>query len=138
MLKTKGMKNTVAKRLIGLLLGTAFVIATFFGAHLMMRIDSNGVMQNCPLLGQTQTVCTMNVTEHTAKWQQMFTFTLQSNKLLFAVLVFIAFAFTAFLLQFSLSNPLHFQAVGIKAGPPEYSQSFVLRALARGILRKRE
>lgn len=138
MLKVKDMKKKVAKKLIGVLLGTAFVIAAFFGAHLTMQMDSEGVMQNCPLLGHTETVCTMTVTEHMAKWQQLFTFTLQSNKLLFAVLLLVTFAFAAFSFQFSLPNQLRFQAVGIRAGPPDYSSSFLLRALGRGILRKRE
>lgn len=132
------MKKAATKKFIGGILGIAFVITAFFGVHLTMQMDSNGVMQDCPLRGHTETVCAMTVTEHIAKWQQLFTFTLQSNKLLFAGLLLVAFAFAVFLFQLSLFDQLRFKTVGIRAGPPDYSSSFILRALGRGILRKRE
>lgn len=132
------MNKSISRKIIGGVLGIAFVISAFLGVHLTMQMDSKGVMQNCPLLGHTESVCTMTVTEHIAKWQQLFTFTLQSNKLLFAVLLLVAFAFVAFSFQFSLFNQLQFQTFRSRAGPPEYSSGFLLRALGRGILRKRE
>lgn len=132
------MRKLISKKIPGLVLGVVFVVAAFFGAHLTMQMDPQGVMQNCPLLGHVETVCTMKVTEHIAKWHQLFTATMSSNKFLFAVVLFMSFAFIVFSFRFSLLHQLHFQTFKRRAGPPEYSSGFLLRALGRGILRKRE
>lgn len=141
MLKVKvitSMRKLAPKRLLGLALGVTFVVSTFFGVHLIMNMDSQGAMQNCPLLGHAGTVCTMTVTEHIVKWQQLFIATVPSNKFLFEALLFISFVFVAFAFQFSPFNQLSFQTFRNKAGPPEYSSGFLLQALGRGILRKKE
>ncbi len=132
------MRKLMSKRLLGLVVVLAFVTAAFWGVHLTMQMDSHGAMQNCPLLGHMESVCTMTVTGHIAKWQQLFTATVQSSKFLFAALLLINFAFAAFSFQFSLLNQLNFQTLRSRAGPSEYSSGFLLRAFGRGILRKRE
>lgn len=132
------MNKSISRKMIGGVIGIAFVIAALFGAHLTMQMDSQEVMQNCPLLGHTESVCTMTATEHIAKWQQLFTATVKSSKFLFAALLLMSFAFIAFSFQFPLPNQLNFQTFRSRAGPSEYSSGFLLRALSRGILRKRE
>lgn len=131
------MEKIISKKLIGTILGISFVLAAFFGVHLSMQIDSKIMMPNCLLLGHTGIVCTMTITEHIAKWKQLFTFTIQSNRALFATLLFVAFSFLVFSSQFSFLH-LRFQSFASRAGPPEYASGFLLRSFGRGILRKRE
>lgn len=135
---TTSMRKLASKRIFGLVLGIVFVMAAFFGAHLTMRMDPQGVMQNCPLLGHVETVCTMKATEHIAKWHQLFMATVPSSKFLFAAVFLMSFAFMVFSFQFSLFRQLHFQTLKSRAEPPEYSSGFLFRALSRGMLRKRE
>lgn len=126
------------KRLSGLVLGIAFTVTAFFGVHLAMNMDSQGVMQNCPLLGYNEKICTMTVTEHMTKWQQLFTATMPSVKSPLTALMLIAFSFLVFVFRFSLINVLHFQITRSNSGPPGYSSGFLLQAFGRGVLRKRE
>lgn len=132
------MKKLILRKIVGEVLGIIFVITAFFGVHAGMNMDSQEVMQNCPLSGHVGNVCTMTVSEHILKWQQLFTAVVQSNKFLFAALLLVGFAFMGFSYQFSLFNQLNFQTFRSRAGPPEYKSGFLLRAFGRGVLRKRE
>lgn len=54
-------------------IGVIFVLVSAFGVGLAMEPDQNGHMPGCPLMGEQVNICLMNVVEHMAKWQQLFT-----------------------------------------------------------------
>lgn len=132
------MPKFTTKRFLGIIVGVAFVLTAFFGAHLSMQEDMSGQMQNCPLAGQTQSVCVMSVVEHIRAWKQIFTATLESNKFLPTAFMLLAFVIAAFAFRFSLIKTFDFQPFKSGQRPPEYDSNFLLKALSQGILRKRE
>ena len=132
------MQKLISKRLLGLVLGAAFVLTAFFGVHLTMK-DMNGQMQNCPLLGHMESVCTMNVTEHVNAWRQLLTANPQPNKLLLIIFAVASLLFGVFVFNFNFFLPTNsLQFVRNKSGPPAYASHFLIRAFSNGTARKRE
>ena len=75
----------------------AFVVSVtvggFLSADMMMK---DGIMQPCPFMDNTASICNMSPLEHVAQWQQMFTMTFQdsvSTALLLLLSALIVFAF---------------------------------------------
>jgi len=60
------------KRFIVLLSIVALLLIGGFGLNLSMPMQDDGEMVNCPLTNDSSSFCQMGVTEHIAKWQQMF------------------------------------------------------------------
>lgn len=49
-----------------------FALIVLFGVGMNMN-DAMGDMPNCPLMGGIASVCQMNIVEHLAGWQRLFT-----------------------------------------------------------------
>ncbi len=59
--------------LIAILSTTVFILTTSFGLNMSMGMDNSGHMTNCPLMNDKGSICPMTLTDHLAKWQQLFT-----------------------------------------------------------------
>lgn len=71
-----------------------FLFAAVFSVTFGMRADEYGNMSGCPFILEHPSVCPMDVFEHIAKWQRLFTGTFsQSSDLAFLILLFLSFAF---------------------------------------------
>lgn len=90
-----------------LLLLFVFIFVPQFGMNLTMSMDKDGKMANCSLTSNSSNFCQMGITQHIAKWQQMFQARPFTNiSLLFLLGAF--FTATVFYMgkHFSLAPPL--------------------------------
>lgn len=88
--------NIVRRQIMGLVL-LAFIASMttggFLSANMMME---DGIMQPCPFMDNTASICNMTPLEHVSQWQQMFTTTLQDSvttALLLLLFLIVVFAF---------------------------------------------
>lgn len=104
--------NIVRKQIMSLVL-LAFVatmtVGGFLSADMMMK---DGMMNPCPFMDNTASICNMTPLEHVSQWQQMFTTTLQDS------------VTTALLLLLSLVAVFTFVSVLPRPKRPPARQSF--------------
>ena len=63
---------TSAKSTFVILILLLFVGISVWGLGMSMMTDAQGHMSNCPLMNGSQSICTMNVFDHLANWQNLF------------------------------------------------------------------
>jgi hypothetical protein len=89
--------NVEVKKLAWLVL-PLFILTTMFGAAVSSGVmTQDGKMQDCPYMG-ISTLCKMDVSEHLATWQQLFSPAIQQSPtlLLLALLSFVALQYFSF------------------------------------------
>ncbi len=69
---------------------TLFAVIAVFGLGISMNtIDSHGSMSNCPFMNGVASICQMNLWEHIAQWQSLFSPAVPVMFLLFSILVLV-------------------------------------------------
>ncbi len=93
------MCNKISEIILPLALA-AFLFAAVFGVAVGMEME-DGQMSSCPFMANQASICQMNATEHTGRWQQAFlSVPAKSNALILALLLTI-FAVILFVKYFS-------------------------------------
>ena len=99
------MSETNLSRHISEIVLISFIIFLVFGLSSTMHMNDDGSMSDCPFMGQAS-LCQMSVFEHIAKFQSIFTITVQKNLIAFLILI-LTLIFTTIVgyLLFTLAPP---------------------------------
>lgn len=111
-----------------------FIFIAFFGLNLSMPIDKDGKMSNCPVMEHSSSLCQMGTAEHIAKWQQMFTATLQSGSLFFLALLAVAFIYISHKRQTDLQSSYFAFRYYLYKHPDVKLFNYLTQAFSDGIL----
>lgn len=98
----------IYKKLIGLILASAFIAVMLFGLSMGMDMRQDGTMSGCAF--DSSVTCAMNYREHINHWQQTFTATQPTQNTVLALLVVIALGGTALLFHSWLNWQRYAQA----------------------------
>lgn len=70
-------------------------LSTVVGMNLSIYME-HGHTVDCPFMPKDSALCAMNITDHIARWQALFTTVLQSTSILSILGLFVAFALIRF------------------------------------------
>lgn len=80
-------------RFLAAVLAVSFVFVLFLSLRLAVNMTHGTLMENCPLMDDTSSFCTMNGLQHLTEWQKMFMAHFQQNDLFLHVGLFLGFFF---------------------------------------------
>ena len=112
-MKLLSLKITINQALATGVIGVFLFIATFslaFG----VQVDEHGNMSNCPFTSGQTAVCPMGITEHIARWQQLFIMASPESNV-FASLIFMSLTFIFLTLVIRVLN---FSSPKLALSPP--------------------
>ena len=85
-----------------------FLVMSFWGLY-SMPMDEHGKMADCPFMNDSASLCQMSVTEHIARWQQLFTAIPEKNLLFSALILLTALLMVLFSIVPKIRDKLLFQ-----------------------------
>lgn len=122
-------------RLLTTLVIALFIFIGVFGLSMSMPTDKHGMMTSCPFMINKSSICNMSATDHIAKWQQMFTTTLQSSNLFLLALVAVAFIYVSLKRQTDLrSSSYYAHRYYLYKNPEVKLFNYLTQAFSDGIL----
>ena len=102
------MRLTKSKCIIIFLEIIAFLVMSFWGLY-SMPMDEHGKVTHCPFMNDSTSLCQMSVTEHIARWQQLFTAIPEKNLLFSALILLTALLMVLFSIIPKIRDKLLFQ-----------------------------
>ncbi len=114
-----------------------FLFVGLFGMNLSMSKDTDGKMASCPLSSNSSTFCQMEITQHIAKWQQMFQalpFTGASLLFLLGLFFIVNLFYLNIRILSSLAPPMSSKLKSYQKEHPDIVFDKLLLAFSDGIL----
>jgi hypothetical protein len=129
--------------LLSLAIAVSFGLASIFGATLMMNMDGDGVMKDCPIMAGGSGICDMNAAAHIKGWQELFYATFEKSGLMVLLSIF-ALIFSGFFLLRIFRNLNALKLIPIrwdqsrKKRQSDNFQNYIFEVIGSGIVHKRE